>query len=128
MTRSAGDAVIPHSLPGRWRSACSSVQTRVHTSRPVRTACTGCAEVSAASGGPQGAEIRLDPLLFQGRFVTRMLVFARNNINDRDIDSQQSRNGDAENSKSGGITVVCLVSLQHYNTKTMPKLKCNVDF
>jgi len=27
MTRSAGDAVIPHSRPGRWRSAGSSVRT-----------------------------------------------------------------------------------------------------
>ena len=53
MTRSAGDAVIPHSRPGIWRSASSSVWTRVHTGRPVRTACTGCAEVCAASGGLQ---------------------------------------------------------------------------
>ena len=37
MTRSAGDAVIPHSRPGRWRSAGSSVRTRVRTGRPVCT-------------------------------------------------------------------------------------------
>ena len=41
MTRSAGDAVIPHSRPGRWRSAGSSVWTRVRTGRLVRTA-TDC--------------------------------------------------------------------------------------
>jgi len=36
MTRTAGDAVIPHSRPGRWRSADSSVRTRViRTGRPV---------------------------------------------------------------------------------------------
>ena len=37
MTPSAGDAVIPHSRPGRWRSAGSSVRTRVRTGKPVRT-------------------------------------------------------------------------------------------
>ena len=56
MTRSAGDAVIPHSRPVRWRSAGSSVRTRVRTGRPVRTVCTGCWNVCAASGGPQGAD------------------------------------------------------------------------
>ena len=59
MTRSAGDAVIPHSRPGRWRSAGSLVRTPERTGRPVRTACTGCAEVCAASGSPQAAEFRM---------------------------------------------------------------------
>ena len=31
MTRSAGDAVIPHSRPGRWCSAASSVRTAERT-------------------------------------------------------------------------------------------------
>ena len=40
----------------RWRSAGSSVRTPERTGKPVRTACTGCAEVCAASGDRQGAE------------------------------------------------------------------------
>ena len=46
MTRSAGDAVIPHSRPGTWRSAGSSVRTP----EPVRTACTG-----PGTPGPAGS-------------------------------------------------------------------------
>ena len=46
----------------RWpvpRSAGSSVGTPERTGKPVglRTACTGCAEVCAASGGRQGADL-----------------------------------------------------------------------
>jgi len=53
MAQSAGDSVIPHSRLGRWRSAYSSVRTLERTGKPVRTACTGCAEVYATNGGSQ---------------------------------------------------------------------------
>ena len=59
--RSADDAerrrrLIPHLRPGRWHSAVSSVRTPERTGKPVRTACTGCTEVCAASGGMRGVE------------------------------------------------------------------------
>jgi len=56
MMQSAGDAVISHSRPGRWRSADSSVLTLERISKPVRTACTGCADIYATNGGQQGAK------------------------------------------------------------------------
>ena len=53
MTRSAGDAVIPHSRPGRWRSAGSSVRTPERTGKPVRTACTGCSDALLVEVGKE---------------------------------------------------------------------------
>ena len=55
----ADGAVVPRSRPSRWRFADSLVWTRVHTDKPVRTACTAASATTERNLADWGYLLRV---------------------------------------------------------------------